>query len=108
MRELQKRVADLEDPTRYLVVTGFGPRFVLYYNVCDDVYAMNEPSGGTLFKRRAAALAIKRLLGRKVRVVRCTTKRRRGIRVPVLPAKRKSRNTRRRRGAGATGSSPPT
>lgn len=27
-----------------------GPRFALYYNVSDDLYAMNDPSGGTLFK----------------------------------------------------------
>ena len=39
-----------------------GARFVLYYNVSDDVYAWNDPQGGTLFKRRQAAALIHRKL----------------------------------------------
>ena len=62
--------------TRYLLVSTFGPRFVLYYNVSEDTYGMNEPVHATLFKRRAAALAIKRLLGGRVEIVRCRLDRR--------------------------------
>lgn len=84
VRELRRRVADLDDPTRYLLVSRFGQRFALYYNVSDDVYAMNNPQGATLFKRRKAALAVKRLVGPRVQVIRCTTKRKKGARIPVL------------------------
>ena len=86
IRELRRRLADVRDPVRYLIVAEMGPRFALYYNLTDDVYAMNDPAHATLFKRRAAALAVRRLLGRGARVIRCTTKQRKGLRVPVLPA----------------------
>jgi hypothetical protein len=84
IQELRRRVADYKDPVRYIIVTGFGPKFALYYNVSDDVYVMNNPSGVTMFKRRSAALAVKRLLGPRTRVIRCMTRRRSGVRVPVL------------------------
>jgi len=84
VRELRRRVADLDDPTRYLLVSRFGQRFALYYNVSDDVYSMNDPRGATLFKRRKVALAVKGLLGPRVQVIRCTTRRVKGTRVPVL------------------------
>ena len=96
LRELKRRAADLDDPIRYLLVSRPGPRFSLYYNVSDDVYAMNDPRGGTLFKRRNAASAVKRLLGPRIQIVRCTTKRERGARVPLIrePAGRaKARRT---------------
>ena len=86
IRELRCRMADLKDPVRYLIVAEMGPRFALYYNVADDVYAMNDPAHATLFKRRAAALAVRRLLGRGTHVIQCTTRRRKGLRVPVLHA----------------------
>jgi hypothetical protein len=76
-KELLRRVADSNDPRRYLIISRMlpGARFVLYYNVSDDVYAWNEPEGGTLFKRRKAAVLIQRGLGRgneviEVKVVR--------------------------------------
>jgi hypothetical protein len=84
VRELRRRAADLDDPTRYLLVSRFGRRFELYYNVSDDVYAMNNPRGATLFKRRKAALAVKDLLGPGIQVIRCTTRREKGTRVPVF------------------------
>ena len=62
IRELRRRMADFDDVTRYLLVSQMGPRFALYYNVSDDVYAMNNPRGATLFKRLKAALAVKALL----------------------------------------------
>lgn len=51
-RELRRRLADLKDPVRYLIVASMAPGFVLYYNVADDVYALNDPCHATLFKRR--------------------------------------------------------
>lgn len=76
MQELDRRVKDLHDRTRYLLVSAFSPRFTLYYNVSEDTYGMNEPVHATLFKRRAAALAVKRLLGRGVEIARCRLDRR--------------------------------
>jgi hypothetical protein len=65
-KELLRRVADSNDPRRYLIISRMlpGARFVLYYNVSDDVYAWDDPEGGTLFKRRKAAELIKSKLGR--------------------------------------------
>lgn len=94
IRELRRRMADLDDATRYILVSQMGPRFALYYNASEDVYVMNDPSGATLFKRRNAAVAIKKLLGGSIRVVRCKSKRDRGVRVPVLSAARGRRTAR--------------
>jgi hypothetical protein len=65
-KELLRRVTDSNDPRRYLIVSRMlpGSRFILYYNVSDDVYAWNEPDAGTLFKRREAAELLQRTLGR--------------------------------------------
>ena len=41
VRELQRRVRDLQDRTRYLLVSVFTPRVVLYYNVSNDTFGMN-------------------------------------------------------------------
>jgi hypothetical protein len=96
IRKLKRRVANLDDPIRYLLVSQLGPRFALYYNVSDDVYALNDPRGGTLFKRRNAALAVKRLLGSRIRVVRCTTRREKRVRVPVLRERARRHKARRK------------
>jgi len=84
LRELDRRIADTRDPVRYLIEGGFGPKFRLYYNVTDDVYVMNDPAHGTLFKRRKAAVAVQKLLGGGKCIVRCTTRRRKGQLIPVL------------------------
>lgn len=70
-KELSRRLADSMDPRRYLIISRLlpGARFVLYYNVSDDVYAWNDPEGGTLFKRRKAAELIQRTLGRGNEVI---------------------------------------
>ena len=73
IRELERRVRDSRDPIRYMLVSEFSRRFVLYYNVSDNVFAMNDPSRGTLFKRRAAAESVKRLLGSGISIVKYTT-----------------------------------
>jgi hypothetical protein len=96
MQELRRRMADLDDATRYLLVSQMGPRFALYYNVSDDVYVMNDPRGATLFKRRKAALAVKALLGESIRILRCKSKRVNGVDVPVLGTMRRGRATARR------------
>ena len=71
IRELKRRVDDLTNRTRHMLVRPFTRRFVLYYDVSRDVWAANDPSAGSLFKRRAAAAAIKGSLRDTVRVVRC-------------------------------------
>lgn len=70
-RELEKRVKDLEDRTRYMLVSTLGPSFVLYYNVSEDTYGWNDPAHATLFKRRQAAEAIQQVLGDKDGIVQC-------------------------------------
>ena len=71
VHELNRRVRDLEDRTRYLLVSAFTAKHALYYDVSEDVFAMNAPSLGTLFKRRSAALAIQVLLRSHMEIVRC-------------------------------------
>ena len=100
LRELRPRMADLENPVRYLIEGGFGPRFALYYKVTDDVYALNDPAHATLFKRRNAALAVQKLLGPGTRIIRCTTRRQKGRLIPVLTSSK--RRTKRRIKLGRT------
>jgi hypothetical protein len=90
--ELLRRVADSRDPRRYLIISRMlpGARFVLYYNVSDDVYAWNDPQGGTLFKRRQAAALIHRKLGRGNEVIEV-----RIVRGKVIGAPRRRRRTQR-------------
>jgi len=57
-----------------MVVSEFTRRFILYYNVSSGMFAMNDPSGGTLFKRREAAEGVKKLLGTGISIVKYTTK----------------------------------
>ena len=75
MRELERRIRDSRDPIRYMLVSEFTRRFILYYNVSDDVYVMNDPSGGTLFKRLKTAQSVKKLLGKGTSIVKYTTAR---------------------------------
>lgn len=70
-RELDRQMKDLDDPTRYLLVSSLVPGFSLYYMVADDAYVLNDPRGATLFKRRAAAAKIRELLRPGVFVVPC-------------------------------------
>ncbi len=97
IRELDRRLADSDDSTRYLLVSTFGPGFALFYNVTDDVYAQNDPKGATLFKRRPTALAVKRLLGPGVKIVRCSSRVALGRRVPILAKHRAPSTSGRRR-----------
>ena len=74
LRHIREIARDLDDPIRYMVVSEFGRNFILYYNVSSDTFVMNEPAGGTVFKRLKAAQAVRRLLGHGLRIVTYTTK----------------------------------
>lgn len=56
--ELHRRMAELDDPTRYLIVSAFSRKFVLYCEVQSNCYVMNRPADGTLFKSRDVAQAV--------------------------------------------------
>ena len=57
IRELKRSIADMENPIRYMIVSRLLPRWRLYFNAADDVYASDIDSG-SLFKRRRYAEAI--------------------------------------------------
>jgi hypothetical protein len=100
IRELERRIKDMDDPIRYLIVSEFGPRFILYYNVSDDTFAHNNPEGGTLFKRRAAAESIRKLLRSSVAIAKFSIKGKKLLRVSPFRGdilKRLARGYRKRR-----------
>lgn len=70
-RRLERQVRDLRDKSRYYIESRLlpGGRFVLYYNLTDDMWAM-DLDGATFFKRRRTAEAVRALLGGRARVVR--------------------------------------
>ena len=70
-RALERHVKDVEDRTRYLLVSATLPGISLYYMVQDDAWSFDDPTTATLFKRRPAARAIKALLRPGVYVVPC-------------------------------------
>ena len=70
-RALERHVKDVEDRTRYLLVSATLPGISLYYMVQDDSWAFDDPTTATLFKRRTAAKAIQALLRPGVYVVPC-------------------------------------
>jgi len=41
----------MDDPRRFVLASEFLPSFVLYYDVSDNVYAMNDLSAATVFKK---------------------------------------------------------
>jgi hypothetical protein len=71
IREIERRVRDIDDPRRFVLASELLPSFVLYYDVSNNVYVMNDLSAATVFKKRKAAVAIKALLGKGVRIVEC-------------------------------------
>jgi hypothetical protein len=62
-RELARQIKEIHDPTRYVIVSAFSRRFLLYYDVCADSYPMNNLESATLFKRRSVAEAVMSVLG---------------------------------------------
>ncbi|OGI47672.1 MAG: hypothetical protein A2151_03220 [Candidatus Muproteobacteria bacterium RBG_16_65_34] len=95
VREIRARVKDFDDPVRFVIASQFSRKFVLYYNVSSDTYAMNDISAATLFKRRRAAEAIRKLFGPndcllEVRVMKNSSVKRVGrYRKPLLKRRRK-------------------
>lgn len=73
-REIKRRVRDLEDPIRYIITSALSRRFVLYYNVSTDTFALNNPDVGTLFKRCEVAERVAEILGAGHTVVKFTTR----------------------------------
>ena len=78
-RELRRRIADANDPVRYVVfsdISGRG-RWRLWLNISDDGYGMSIDQA-TLFKRKTVALAVAKSYssGKKNRLhlARITTK----------------------------------
>ena len=65
--ELQRRVADMKDPKRFVIVSFFVPNFSLFYCPADGVFAMNEIPEAALFKRKTEALAVARAMNRRRR-----------------------------------------
>lgn len=103
LRELNRRIRDLDDPRRYVLTSELAPKFVLYYDVSKDVYVMNELSAATVFKRRKAAVAIKALLGKGVRVVECLISKKGKLKrvTPVRPRFGQTRKAKAAESAGA-------
>jgi hypothetical protein len=95
-RELQRRLTDLDNPTRYRLVSRLSPRTTLYYVLSDDTYVMNEPAFATLFKRRAAAAAIKAMLETNVKIEKCSIDRRGKAVRPAPAAKARSKRVKPR------------
>jgi len=87
IRELQRRLRDADDRTRYLVVSSLARGCTLYYDVSSDNYVMDEPARATLFGRREGAVAIQSTLGAGVTVVRCRVDARDALVPSSLPAR---------------------
>lgn len=68
-KELERRIADIEDPIRYLLVSRLLPRMCLYYDVSNDTFGMNDPQLGTLFKRKRAAKLVASTLGSNIQLI---------------------------------------
>ena len=67
----ERHLRDVEDRTRYLLVSLTVPGMSLYYRVQDDAWSFDDPTQATLFKRRPAAKAIQALLRAGVHIVPC-------------------------------------
>jgi len=62
--EIERRVKDSSDPTRYVIVSvllpGLRKRWELFYDVTDDMWAM-DIQGATLIKRKHTARVVAKL-----------------------------------------------
>ena len=72
IREIRRRVKDSDDPRRYIIVSILLPgpprRWELFYDVSDDMWAM-DLAGATLFKRKQTALTVASPLGDRYQVI---------------------------------------
>jgi hypothetical protein len=64
LARLKRRIDDHDDPTRYVIVSAFSQRFCLYYCLESGCYVMNEIPDSALFKRKAEAQAVAKVLDR--------------------------------------------
>jgi hypothetical protein len=64
---LKRRIAEMDDPTRYVIVSGFSRRFCLYYDPASGNFAMNHFPPACFFKHRAEAEAVAKVLGSRGR-----------------------------------------
>jgi hypothetical protein len=107
IKEINRRVKDSRDPVRYMLVSEFSRKFILYFDVGTHTFAMNDASRGTLFKRREVAESVKAHLRKGVALVRFTVKGGRLKRLsPFRGMRLRSRSTsriRRRTGKNAPG-----
>jgi hypothetical protein len=62
-KEIARRIKDMNDPIRYVIVSAFSRRLLLYYDASSDSLPANEIAGATLFKRLAVAQAAMGALG---------------------------------------------
>lgn len=60
--ELHKRHADSIDPVRYVIASPFARKFCLYYVPSDAHFAMNHLPPECLFKRKAEAVAVAKIV----------------------------------------------
>ena len=60
--ELKRQIDDLRDPTRYVIVSAFSRRFCLYYCPESGNYIMNQIPPEAMFKRKAEAMAVAKVL----------------------------------------------
>jgi hypothetical protein len=47
IKEIKRRVRDSRDPVRYMLVSEFSRKLILYFDVGKHTFAMNDPSRGT-------------------------------------------------------------
>jgi hypothetical protein len=62
---LKERAAEMDDPTRFVIVSAFSRRFCLYYVPADGFFAMNYLPDGCFFKSRDEAEAVAKVLSRR-------------------------------------------
>lgn len=74
VKEIKRRVREAENPIRYIIISALSRRFVSYYNVSTDTFAVNNPEHGTLFKRQEVAACAAEILGPGYAVVKFTTR----------------------------------
>lgn len=71
-KEIKRRVREMESPIRYIITSALSRRFVSYYNVSTDTFAVNNPEQGTLFKRQEVAACVAEILGPGYAVMKFT------------------------------------
>lgn len=90
---LRQAMADFKETRRFVIVRRVIPGYLMYYNVSDHGFVLNNPAAGTLFLKRDAAEAVAALLHPGVRVLRCRTRVVKGVRVPIVRGKTRSPKT---------------